>query len=90
MKKRDESGWAQFRRYGNLSIELVVAVFFGAFGGHTIDGWLDTEPLFLIIGVFVGVAAGFLNFYRLITSEEKMLQSEKRDRKLSEKKDDQP
>jgi len=41
----------------------------------------------LILGFFVGVAAGFLNFYRLITSEEKMLQSEKRNQKTDKKKD---
>lgn len=87
MKKSDESPWAQFRRFGNLGIELALAVFVGAFGGYALDGWFDTEPLFLILGFFVGVAAGFLNLYRLIASEEKMLQSKKREQKLSKKKD---
>jgi len=85
MKKRRDTGWAQFRRFGNLGIELVVAVFVGGLGGHAIDRWFHSDPLFLILGFFVGVAAGFLNCYRLIASEEKMLKSEKRDQKLREK-----
>lgn len=82
-----ENGWAQFRRCGHLGIDLVVAVFVCVYGGYKLDGWFDTNPLFLILGFFVGVAAGFLNLYRLIASEEKMLQSEKREQKLGKNKD---
>ncbi len=87
IKKSGENAWSQFRRYRNLGVEFAVAIFVGAFGGYKIDEWFSVEPLFLILGFFVGVAAGFLNFYRLITSEEKMLQSEKRNQKTDKKKD---
>ncbi len=80
-KKINEGGLRLFRRYGNLGVEMVVAVFIGVFGGRKIDQWFDTRPIFLILGFVFGAAAGFLNLYRLIVSEkfsaEKMLHSKK-------------
>ena len=45
--------------------ELVVTIGAGVFIGLVLDGWLDTKPLFLIIFLLGGVAAGFMNIYRL-------------------------
>ena len=84
-KGSNEGGLRLLRRYGNLGVEMVVAVFIGVFGGRKIDQWFDTRPIFLILGFVFGAAAGFLNFYRLIISEKKVLQSKKRVEKQSEK-----
>lgn len=68
--KKEGGNWEFFRRYGNLSLELVAAVMVGAFGGHGLDRWLGTTPWFLLIGFVLGSAAGFLNIVRLIASEK--------------------
>ena len=68
--KDEERGWRLLRKYGNLGTELAAAVLIGAWGGRAIDGWLGTAPWFLIIGFVLGVAAGFMNIYRLVASED--------------------
>ncbi|MFQ5597971.1 MAG: AtpZ/AtpI family protein [Nitrospiria bacterium] len=74
--KNDEQGWTLFRRYANLGIELVVAVLLGAWGGHQLDRWLDTSPWLLLIGFFFGAAAGILNIFKLIASEQRKKKNE--------------
>ncbi len=45
--------------------ELVVCIAGGAGLGLLLDRWLETGPLFLIIFLLSGVAAGFMNVYRI-------------------------
>lgn len=57
-------------RYGlgiafRLGTELLVATALGAVMGYALDDFLDTSPWFLILGVFMGGAAGCLNAYRV-------------------------
>lgn len=47
-----------------LSVELVAGVFVGGLIGWALDGWLGTSPLFLLIFLLLGMAAGFLNVIR--------------------------
>ncbi len=77
-EERDGSAWRAIRRYGNLGFEMVISVLIGAGGGRAIDQWLGFTPWFFIIGFIFGVAAGFLNLYRLVTSEKQHLSSGKR------------
>ena len=39
-------------------------------GGYGLDRWLGTPPIFLIAGVLLGFATGFLHLLRLAKSEE--------------------
>ncbi len=87
-EKHDDSGWQLFRRYGNLGIELVVAVLIGVAGGYKLDQWLGLKPLFLIVGFILGAAAGFLNFFRLVTSEISKTEIKKRAGKKVQEKDE--
>lgn len=50
-----------------IGVELVSAVFLGVIVGLFLDKWLETMPLFLIVFLFLGAAAGFLNVYRTVT-----------------------
>lgn len=53
-----------------VSTELVVGVFVGGFIGYALDQWLmpkmgvQTSPLFLLVFLLLGIAAGFLNVIR--------------------------
>lgn len=47
-----------------LGTELIVATFLGSVMGYALDYQLGSAPWFLIIGVFLGGAAGCLNAYR--------------------------
>ena len=45
--------------------EFVSAVVVGALIGWSLDKWLGTAPLFLIVFVLFGAAAGFWSVYRI-------------------------
>ena len=47
-----------------LSTELVAGVFVGGIFGWLLDRWLGTLPLFLLVFLLLGIAAGFLNVIR--------------------------
>ncbi len=51
-----------------LSIELVVGIVVGGYLGWWLDGYLGTGPLFLLIMLVLGMAAGVINMLR--TSRE--------------------
>ncbi|MFS1517024.1 AtpZ/AtpI family protein [Bacillus sp. SCS-151] len=46
--------------------QLVGSVLFGIFSGRWIDSKLETAPLFLIIGLLIGLAAGVFAMVRMI------------------------
>jgi ATP synthase protein I len=47
-----------------LSTELVAGVFVGGFLGWLLDRWLKTLPLFLVVFLLLGIAAGLMNAVR--------------------------
>ncbi len=50
-----------------MSTELVAAVVVGAGMGWLLDQWLGTMPLFLLVFLLLGMAAGFRNVIRTAT-----------------------
>ena len=67
-KNRDDSGAmsSAFR----AGTDLVAAVIVGGGLGFWADKVLGTKPLLMILMVFCGFAAGFLNIYRRETGQE--------------------
>jgi ATP synthase protein I len=46
-------------------VEFVTTIVVAPIVGWQIDAWLKTRPIFLIIFLFLGMAAGLLNVYRI-------------------------
>lgn len=65
--QRDQTATGKALRAGT---DLVAALAVGGFLGYWIDRWLDTKPLFMIVMLFLGFAAGFLNIYRSQMGED--------------------
>lgn len=42
----------------NIATDLLASVLVGLAGGFYLDKWLDTKPLFIIICLMIGIAAG--------------------------------
>jgi len=57
-----QSPWA----YASVGLELVIPVALLTYGGYWLDGRLSTLPLFLILGVFLGMAIGFISVFRRV------------------------
>ncbi|MEW8987749.1 MAG: AtpZ/AtpI family protein [Bacillus sp. (in: firmicutes)] len=45
---------------------LVGCILVGIFSGRALDQWIGTEPLLLIIGLMLGLAAGIFAMLRLV------------------------
>jgi ATP synthase protein I len=57
------------RLIGQLStvgLSLVLAIVMGFGGGYLLDRWLGTTPWLTMLGFLVGIAAGFVNVYRVM------------------------
>jgi ATP synthase protein I len=50
-------------RASAIGMSLVFAIFIGGFIGYLLDNYFGTGYLFKIIGVIVGIIAGFRNIY---------------------------
>ena len=50
-------------RASSIGLALVLAIFIGAFIGYLLDNYFETGYLFKIIGLIVGIIAGFRNVY---------------------------
>lgn len=49
-----------------IATDLVSAVCVGLILGFYLDKWLETKPLFIIIGIIIGIAAAFKMIYKEI------------------------
>ena len=55
--------------YYRVGTELLAGLIIGAGIGWTIDQWLNTTPLFLIIVFILGGIAGIYNLWRVLTGK---------------------
>src|SRR5271165_6064324 len=62
-EERNRRGSALGKAF-QLSTELVAGVFVGGLLGWLLDRWLKTLPLFLVVFLLLGIAAGILNAVR--------------------------
>lgn len=53
-------------RYSGLGFQFAATLGVFAFGGYWLDQRLGTLPLFLIVGVLLGFAGGFLSLVRRV------------------------
>lgn len=58
--------------YLGLGLQLAVSILVFLFLGRWVDGKLDTYPLFLIIGAFIGAAGGMYSFIRAVLKNEEI------------------
>jgi F0F1-type ATP synthase assembly protein I len=66
-----------FARVGALGIELAVSTVIGLLGGRWLDAKLGTEPSLAIVGLLLGVTAGFRSLY--LTAKRQLRQAPEAD-----------
>lgn len=62
--KPDNGVWQQVGRYAGLGFILPAAIFVGMVVGYGLDRWWHTGRTFELVGILVGLVAGFLQLYR--------------------------
>jgi F0F1-type ATP synthase assembly protein I len=70
-KTKPQSSELDLRAFAGVGFQFAVAIVLFVLLGQWIDKKLETRPVFLLIGVFVGGTAAFYNLYRKITAAQK-------------------
>lgn len=86
---KKKQNWLRYGRYINLALSfgimMVVSLFLGLYGGEWLDRRLGTSPIFMILGIFLGVGIGF---YSLFAELEGLMKKKPRDKIEREKNED--
>jgi F0F1-type ATP synthase assembly protein I len=53
----------------SAGFQLAFTILFFLGGGYLLDRWLHTRPIFTVIGIAVGLAAGMYAFMRRVMAE---------------------
>ena len=61
IKALRDAGW-----YGSLGLFIGICLVFGLLFGMKLDDWFETDPIFTLVGVGFGLAAGARGVYRAI------------------------
>ncbi|HEX9819407.1 MAG TPA: AtpZ/AtpI family protein [Methylomirabilota bacterium] len=67
----DPSAWKALGELSTIGLALVIATVIGLAGGYYLDRWLGTSPWLTLIGLVLGIAAGFVNLFRAVKRAEK-------------------
>ena len=59
------SRWITGLQFIGLGWFMAASILGGTFGGLYLDKWLDTKPVFLLLGVLLGVILAFFGTYRM-------------------------
>lgn len=71
------SGAGSAASFAGLGVQLLVFILLFLYLGQWLDKKLGTDPLLLIVGVFVGAALGIYNMYHALTAAQKKAREER-------------
>ncbi len=60
-RNHPESPWKYIGLIGSIGLELLFLVIAGAYVGRKLDDRFQSEPLFLAVGIFGGLAGGMIS-----------------------------
>src|SRR2546429_5467629 len=59
-----EPAWKSVGELASIGMTMVLATVIGLAGGYYADRWLGTSPIFLLVGLGLGIAAGVVSLFR--------------------------
>ncbi len=71
------SGAGSAASFAGLGIQLAISILLFLYLGQWLDKKLGTDPLLLIVGVFVGATVGIYNMYHVLTAAQRKEQKER-------------
>ena len=73
----EQGTWKALGELSSIGLVLVVATVIGLAGGYYLDRWLGTSPWLLLLGLVLGIAAGFVNLFRSVSRADRDLDDTK-------------
>ena len=67
----EKSTWKALGELSSIGMALVAATVVGLGGGYYLDRWLGTAPWLMLVGLGLGIAAGFVNLFRSVKRAER-------------------
>jgi len=74
----EPSAWRALGALAQVGMMFVGATVVGLAGGYYADRWLGTGPWGLLLGLGIGIAAGFVNLFRALEAAERLGQGDDR------------
>lgn len=72
MKKETGRAIKDLAYYSSLGLQVALSIFIGLFFGRWLDSKFDTDPVFMLVFLGFGIAAGFRNILLAIKKSEKL------------------
>ncbi len=69
----EKDAWKALAELSTIGLTMVLSTVIGLAGGYFADQWLGTKPWLMLIGLGLGVAAGFVNLFRSVKTAERNL-----------------
>ena len=73
----DQGTWRALGELSSIGLVLVVSTIIGLVGGYYADRLLGTSPWLLLVGLVLGIAAGFVNLFRSVNRADRELDDTK-------------
>ena len=73
----DQGAWKALGELSSVGLALVIATVIGLVGGYYADRLLGTSPWLLLLGLALGIAAGFVNLFRSVNRADRELDDTK-------------
>jgi ATP synthase protein I len=73
----DQGTWKALGELSSIGLALVLATVIGLVGGYYADRLLGTSPWLLLLGLALGIAAGFVNLFRSVNRADRELDDTK-------------
>jgi ATP synthase protein I len=68
-----DPGWKSLGEVASIGMTMVAATMIGLGAGYYADRWLGTTPWLTLVGLLLGIAAGFVNLFRSAKAAERTL-----------------
>lgn len=72
MKKERFKDFKELGYYSSIGLSVSLAIFIGLFLGVWLDRKFDTNPIFTLIGLGMGIVAGFRNLIIAMNKAKKL------------------
>jgi ATP synthase protein I len=72
MKKGPRRAIVELAYYSSLGFSVALSIFIGLFAGVYLDRWFNTNPWLTMIGLGLGIAAGYKNIALAIKKSRKL------------------
>jgi len=73
----DQGAWKALAELSSIGFALVIATVIGLVVGYYADRLLGTSPWLLLLGLALGIAAGFVNLFRSVSRADRELDDTK-------------